>query len=310
MRVLVTGASGFIGRALLPAFIPFGHRARVAARGEPAIPFAPNIEVRQIGDLAQEIDWTPLVDGCEAVVHLAGIAHIGSGVSDETYERVNHRATVALARAAKTAGVSRFIFMSSIRAQSGPTADHVLTEDSAPQPIDAYGRSKLAAEAALREIDLPHTILRPALVYGPGAKGNFASLVRLAALPFPLPFGALNSQRSMIGLSSVVQAIIFALESSNAINQTFIVADPAPISVAEMIAALRRGFDRAPGLISVPRPLLRAALMVTGNGDALDRVDGQLIASSAKLVAAGWQAPPDTASSLTALAKRMKDAQR
>ena len=305
MRVLVTGANGFVGRALLPAFIPFGHQARIAVRGAPSIILASNVEVRQIGDLSEEIDWAPLVDGCEAVVHLAGIAHIGPGIADEVYDRVNHRATVALARAAKAAGIKRFVFMSSIRAQSGPTADYVLTEEDTPQPADAYGRSKLAAENAIREMGLSYTILRPVLIYGPNAKGNFAELMKYAAMPVPLPLGALTKERSLIGLSSVVQSIIFALASPNAVNQIFIVADPAPISVAGMITALRRGFGRDASLISVPLPLLRLLLAVAGKGRALDRIDGQLVASGAKLVAAGWQAPPATAASLTSLAQRI-----
>ena len=308
MRVLVTGANGFIGRALLPAFVPFGHQIRAAVRNASAVSFPPNVEVREYGDLSRDVDWSPLIDGCDAVVHLAGIAHTGPGIPDEAYDRVNHRATADLARAAKAAGVGRFVFMSSIRAQSGPTADHVLTEDDAPQPADAYGRSKLAAENALRQQDIPYTILRPVLVYGPGAKGNFAELVRLATLPIPLPFGALTKERSLIGLSGVIRAVVFALQSDNARDQTFIIADPAPISVAAMIAALRRGFGREPGLIAVPRPLLRMALTMIGKRDVLDRIDGQLIASSAKLVAAGWPASPDTASSLTALAERMAGA--
>jgi UDP-glucose 4-epimerase len=310
MRVLVTGATGFVGRALLPAFIPFGHQARVAVRGTPPAAFPPNVEVYQIGDLAGEINWAPIIEGCQAVVHLAGIAHTGPGVSEEAYDRVNHRATVALARAAKAAGVKRFIFMSSIRAQSGPVADHVLTEGDAPCPTDAYGRSKLAAENALREMDLQYTILRPVLVYGPNAKGNFAELVRYAALPGPLPFAGLTKQRSLVSLSGLVQAVIFALASANAINQTFIVADPAPISIAAMTAALRQGLGREPGLFSLPRPLLRALLTLAGKGDALDRIDGELVASSAKLVAAGWQRLPDTAASLKLLAQRMANPQR
>jgi UDP-glucose 4-epimerase len=305
MRVLITGANGFVGRALLPALIPFGHQARAAVRSTPTPPFPPTVEVREIGDLSRDIDWAPLVEGCDAVVHLAGIAHIGPGIAEEVYDRVNHRATVALARAAKVAGVSRFIFMSSIRAQSGPVADHMLTEDDAPRPTDAYGRSKLAAETALRTMDIPYTILRPVLVYGPNAKGNFAELVRYAAMPYPLPFGGLTKQRSLVSLSGLVQAVIFALASAHAVNQTFIVADPAPISVAAMIAALRQGLGRAPGLFSLPRPLLHALLTIAGKGDALDRIDGELVASAAKLVGAGWQAMPDTAVSLRSLAQRM-----
>ena len=127
--------------------------------------------------------------GIDAVVHLAGIAHAGPGVAEERYDRVNHRATAALAVAAHDAGVSRFVFVSSIRAQTGPAAERVVSERDTPRPTDAYGRSKLAAERAVAASGVPFTILRPVLVYGPGVKGNLRALMRLAALPIPLPFG-------------------------------------------------------------------------------------------------------------------------
>ena len=188
VKVLVTGASGLIGRPLTAALAdcrPSGARRGATARRH----FRTAVEVAQIGDLAGEIDWPPLLAGMDAVVHLAGIAHIGTDVSDETYDRVNHLATAALARAAATAAVKRFVFVSSIRAQSGTHADHPLTESDPPQPTEAYGRSKLAAEEAVRASGVPYTILRPVLVYGRGAKGNLAHLLRLARLPLPLPFG-------------------------------------------------------------------------------------------------------------------------
>ena len=305
MRVLVTGANGFVGRSLVPTLAAHGHLVRAAVRHGSSFPTIAGAEIVHHNDLANDIDWMPLLAGCDGVVHLAGIAHIGSGVDAALYDRVNHRATTSLAQAAQRAGVSRCVFMSSVRAQSGPTANHVLIETDEPKPTEPYGISKLAAENALRAMSLPHTILRPTLVYGPGVKGNFAELLRYARMPAPLPFGALKQQRSLTGLDGLIRAVVFALESSAAANQTYIVADPAPISVSEMIAALRHGLDRTPGLIPVPRALLRTALTVIGQGDALDRIDGQLIASSAKLVAAGWIAPPQTETSLTAMARQI-----
>ena len=309
MRILVTGASGFVGRSLVPALAAAGHQVRAAARQgstTQAQALPAGVELQHHGEFSDDMDWAALVGGCDAVIHLAGIAHVGPGVSDNEYDRVNHRVTVNLASAAERDGISRFIFLSSIRAQSGPTASHVLTENDAPAPTEAYGASKLAAETALRAMNIPHTVLRPVLVYGPGVKGNFAELMRYAALPVPLPFGALTQQRSLLGIDGIIQAISFALQSPAAANQTFIVADPAPISVAEMITALRRGLGRGPGLIAVPRAALRATLAAIGKGEALDRIDGQLIASPAKLIASGWTPPMDTASSLAAMARQMQ----
>ena len=130
-------------------------------------------------------------------------------------------------------------------------------------------------------------------------------LAIVGALPLSAMLVAFAVLGAMTGFDGLIRAVVFALESSAAANQTYIVADPAPISVSEMIAALRHGLDRTPGLIPVPRALLRTALTVIGQGDALDRIDGQLIASSAKLVAAGWIAPPQTETSLTAMARQI-----
>ncbi len=304
MRVLVTGANGFVGRALVPALTSRGHQVRATTRYGSTTPQMPlSVELQYHGDLKDDIEWAHLVAGCDAVVHLASIAHVGPGVPADLYDRVNHRATVSLAQAAQDAGVSRFVFVSSIRAQSGPTSDHTLTETDEPRPTEPYGISKLAAENALRAMTLPGVILRPTLVYGPGVKGNFAALLRYARSRLPLPFGALKKQRSLLNIDGLVQAIAFALQNPKAVGQTYIVADPSPASVAQMIEALRFGLGRQHGLLYVPRGLLRAALTIIGKRAALDRLDGQLIASPAKLIKAGWKPPADTATSLTALAK-------
>ena len=188
--------------------------------------FPPGVEVAALPDLANPVDWAPLVAGMDAVVHLAGIAHVGPDIAEETYDRVNQRGDRRTCRAAAAAGVRRFVFMSSIRAQAGAAADQPLTEADAPRPTDAYGRSKLAAEGAVRAAGVPYTILRPALVYGPGVKGNLASLMRLAALPVPLPFGAFANRRSLLALDNLIAAVRFALEDARAANETYIVADP------------------------------------------------------------------------------------
>ncbi|HTZ37701.1 MAG TPA: NAD-dependent epimerase/dehydratase family protein, partial [Stellaceae bacterium] len=154
------------------------YTVRAAVRRPPQQPFAAGVEVMQHPDLSQSFDWTPLLAGVEAVVHLAGIAHTGRiDIAAARYDSVNRRATADLANAAAREGVRHFVFVSSIRAQSGPAADHALTERDAPAPTDAYGRSKLAAEAAVRASGVPFTILRPVLLYGPGAKGYFALLL-------------------------------------------------------------------------------------------------------------------------------------
>lgn len=299
MKALVTGASGFIGRPVTAALAQAGHAVRAAVRDRRGQHFPPGVEIAMQPDLANPVFWAPLVAGMDAVVHLAGIAHVGPDVPESTYDRVNHMATAELVRAAAAAGVQRFVFMSSTRAQVGAAADEPLTETNEPRPTDAYGRSKLAAEAAVRAAGVPYTILRPALVYGPGAKGNFASLMRLASLPVALPFGAFSNRRSLLALDNLIAAVRFALEDPRATNETFLVANPKAISVAELVAMLRAAAGRKPWLIPVPPGALGLALGMIGRRDAYQRLAGTLVAEPHKLMAAGWQPVVDTETALT-----------
>ncbi|MGB9364892.1 MAG: NAD-dependent epimerase/dehydratase family protein [Xanthobacteraceae bacterium] len=301
MKVLITGASGFIGAPLTAALADAGYQVRVAVRDRRRRTFPAGVEIALLPDLAGAVDWTPLVAGMEAVVHLAGIAHVGPEISDAIYDRVNHLATAALASAAAVAGVRKFVFMSSTRAQAGAASDAPLTEAAEPLPTDAYGRSKLAAEAAVRASGLPCTILRPALVYGPNPKGNLASLMRFAALPVPLPFGAFMNRRSLLAVDNLIAAVHFALEDLRAENETFLVADPDAISVAELVALLRSGAGRRPSLLPVPLALLSAALGLIGKRDMAERLAGTLIAEPTKLLAAGWRPVTDTKSGIGAM---------
>lgn len=300
-RILVTGASGFIGRALVPALAARGHEVRAALRHGPDFP-AP-IETVRHGDLDGDVDWHRLVADIEFVVHLAGIAHAGPGVPEARYDRINHRAAAALAEAARTAGARRFVLMSSIRAQTGPSATTVLTEAAAPRPTDAYGRSKLAAEAAVARSGVPFTVLRPVLVYGPGVKGNLRMLMRLAALPVPLPFGALTKPRSLVSAANLVAAVSHVLAHEASRGETYVVADPQPLTVAEIVVALRRGLDRKPGLVAVPPGLIRLGLMALGRGHQWEQIDGALVVDPAKLMATGWRPDPDSAAALSAMAR-------
>src|SRR3712207_4500344 len=141
--------------------------------------------------------------GVRAVIHSAGLAHGMSGLPEDDYRAINTEATVALARAAARAGARRFVFLSSIRAPSGPTAREVLTEDLEARPTDAYGRSKLDAERGLAEVGIDWVALRPVLVYGPGVKGNMAALLKLAKLALPLPLGGLTGRRSLLSVENL-----------------------------------------------------------------------------------------------------------
>jgi len=301
MSVLVTGATGFVGRAVVTAFARDGRAVRAAVRRPPRPAFAAGIEVAQHPDLLRSFDWAPLLDGVDQVVHLAGIAHTG-GVAPDLYDRVNRQATAALAAAAARSGVRHFVFVSSVRAQTGPSADHALTERDEPAPTDAYGRSKLAAEGAVRASGVPFTILRPALFYGPGVKGNFALLLRAALSRWPLPLRNFVNRRSLVSIDNFIAALTFVLSSPATIGETYVVADPGiPPRLPDLIATLRKARGRRPLIFPLPTHYVETPLRALHRDDLWERLGGNLRVDSGKLIAAGWQPLHDTWGGLAAL---------
>lgn len=298
-RVLVTGASGFIGPHLIARLREAGYRIRVAQRSEAS--FGEDVEQIRIGDLAGTIDWRPALADIRHVVHLAGLAHAGPGLDEALYRRINTDATLALAQAAGRAGVARFVYLSSIKAQTG-AFDGLFDEDGADAPDDAYGRSKLAAERGLAALDLDWVALRPVLVYGPGVKANMAALTKLARLPVPLPFGALSAPRSLLAVENLTEAIAFALTPGCPARRCYTVSDPEPVSVAQMIAAMRGGLGRKAGLLPVPAGWLRLAARIAGREAAFSRLAGGLVAPPGALLRAGWRPRVATAQALARLA--------
>jgi len=298
MRILVTGAAGFVGRHLIPALIASGHHVRAALRdGAPPA----NVEEFRHGDLAGEVDWDRAVANVDAVVHLAGLAHATDALADERYDRINRDATAKLAQSATRAGLQRFVFVSSIRAQTGPVADHVLNESDVARPTDAYGRSKLAAEGLVLASGVPAVVLRPVLVYGRGVKGNMATLLRLAKLPVPLPLRGLHNRRSLLSVQNLASAIEHALSAQACIGQTYVVADPVAVTIPEIIAALRAGLHRPSRLVRFPAALLRAMVRIALGAHAWDRVAGQLVVEPRKLIEHGWRPNADTRRALQEL---------
>ena len=300
-RILVTGASGFVGRALVADLAAAGHTVRAAMR-RPADVFPRSVEVVAVSDLTRPVEWPPLLRSMETVVHLAGIAHAGAGVAEEAYDRVNRLATSELALAAKAIGVRHLVFVSSVRAQCGPSSDTVLRETDAAMPTDAYGRSKLAAEEVVRAANVPFTILRPTLIYGSGVKGNFARLIALARQPWPLPFGLCRNRRSLLARENLIGAIHAAL-ALPAGGETYIVADPTALTLAEIVGALREGFGRSPGLLPVPPALLGLAAATAGRSEEWRRLSGASVADCGKLMQAGWKPALQTRAGLIALAR-------
>ncbi|MDT3687801.1 MAG: NAD-dependent epimerase/dehydratase family protein [Pseudorhodoplanes sp.] len=300
MRLLITGASGFVGQALTRALAGSDFLVRAAARYPAAIPSLAYIEPAYLPDLASGPDWTPLLQDIDAVIHLAGIAHAGAGIADDVYDRVNRAVTETLAQACATRNI-RMIFISSIRAQTGPAADHILTEHDTPRPTDAYGRSKLAAEDAVRRSGASFVILRPVVMYGLGVKGNIATVLRLAKTSLPLPFADFHEKRSLLAVNNLVAAIRHALAEPSMQGETFIVADNEPVSLAEIIAMMRAAQNRKPHLFSLPPDFFAACLRLIGRGDIWERIGGSLVADAAKLRATGWRPAVNTLDGLAAM---------
>ena len=296
--VLVTGASGFIGRDLVGRLAAAGWSVRAATRDPSSVVRSDRIEPVAVGDLAAATDWRRLVEGVSHIVHLAGIAHATAAIPEATYMAVNAQATRDLAVAARQAGAARIVFVSSVKAQCGPAAADVLTETMSPQPDDAYGRSKLAGERMLAEAlggsRTDWCVLRPVVLYGPGVKANMRALARLARLPLPLPLGALAARRSLLGLGNFFAAVEHTLSSPATARGTYLLADPGPLTVPGIVAAMRQGLGRPPGLFGVPLGPARLVAMALGKGAAWDRISGDLVVSTAALQATGWR-PVETA---------------
>jgi nucleoside-diphosphate-sugar epimerase len=294
-RVLVTGASGFIGTRLVNALAKDGWQVRAAARDPSSILTASSVERVAMPDLARPADWSPLLDGVTHVVHLAGIAHAPGSLPDALYTRINAEAAGELAQAAR-GKVERLVFVSSVRAQAGLSADHAITEKDPPLPTDAYGRSKLEAERRIAASGVPSTVLRPAVIYGKGVKGNIASLATLAKTPMLLPFAGLDNRRSLLALDNFVSAITLVLVSEQAANETFLVADAEPISVADLVAAMREGLHRAPHLVKVPLGGVKRLMKSFGKEAEWERISGDFVIDASKLMGIGWRpsiATPD-----------------
>ena len=283
--VLVTGSDGFIGRHLVPYLAAHGYKVIAASRTAAAFG-DPNVVAAPLPDLSRPFDWQPLLQQCTAAVHLAGIAH--TFADDELYDHVNHKATEALAQAAFRCG-THLVFISSIAAQSGSFSDHELTEDDPPTPNNAYGRSKLAAEQAIRATGASFTILRPVVIYGDGEKGNFATVHSISRLPIPLPFGGLTAQRSVLSVENFCSAVLTALRDPRARGETFIVSNPATLTVSEVITRYRARLGRSPWLIPIPESWLELALKALGQGAIWQRIGRPLIARPEKLLAIGWR---------------------
>ena len=299
MRVLITGASGFVGRTLLPVLSLRSHEIVAAMRAVPRDRETPSNSVA-IGDINAATNWSAALHGADAVVHLAARVHVMSENARDPlkeFRRVNTDGTLNLARQAAAAGVKRFIFLSTIGVNGNSTSHgKIFTETSASLPHDPYSVSKHEAEVGLRAISkstgMEIVIIRPTLVHGSKAPGNFGKLTRLVAKGLPLPLASIDNRRSLVGIDNLVDFIMTCLEHPAAANETFLVSDGEDLSTPDLIRRMARAMNRPARLLPVPKSVLMAVASMLGKRDMAQRLCGSLQVDISKARALlGWNPP-------------------
>ncbi len=307
--ILVTGANGFIGRALCARLAAEGREVRGAVRNaRQAVELPETVVPAVIGEVGPDTDWSAALDGVETVVHLAARVHqagAGAGAA-RAYDLVNRAGTERLALQALERRARRLVFLSSVKVH-GEENTLPYREDMPCRPRDPYGESKLAAEEALgrigRQRGLEVVILRPPLVYGAGAKANFAKLMTAIRRGIPLPLGSIENRRSLIYLENLTDAISVCMTHRGAAGMTFLVSDGEDVSTPELVRRLAAALGRPARLVPCPPGLLRVAGRLTGRSAAVDRLVGSLTVDSSRIRRElGWKPPFTLAGGLAATA--------
>lgn len=294
--VLVTGSTGFVGRALCSALLARGHDVTAACRDIHQVPRA--CRAVGVGDIGPGTDWSDHLSGIDTVIHLASRAHVLAETASDpiaSFRRVNVGGTLQLARAAREAGVRRLVFVSSIGVH-GNAATEPIRENTPAAPAEAYAISKWEAELELRALlaqGLPElVIVRPPLVYGPDCPGNFRRLLGLVARGLPLPLGAFDNRRSLIGVDNLADVLALCVEHPGAAGETFVVADEPAISTPALMVTLAKGIGVKDRLWRAPPGLVRAAARLCGVGGTLDKLCGDLQVDSSRVRdRLGWVQP-------------------
>lgn len=317
MKLLVTGANGFVGSAAIEYFSNRGHTVLAHARA--ATPYVAN-NIKSLQARYEDLPlWQDQLAGCDAVVHTAARVHQVKEASADPlreYSLVNVAYTVALARAAANSDVKRFVYLSSIKVNGNYTLKgHAYAADHAPAPVDPYGISKHEAEQALmqlaKETGMEVVIIRPPLIYGPDVKANFFSMMRWLNRGVPLPLGAIHNHRSLLGLGNLLDLVMVCLAHPHAANQTFLASDGRDVSTTELLTMMGQALGKPARLIKVPQTWLETAAQLVGRPGIAQRLCGNLavdISKTRNLL--GWQPPVSLEAGLRETAAHFLHSQR
>lgn len=307
IRVLVTGAEGFVGRSLTASLQSAGTSVLGAIRSQHSTS-TPTVETVVTGDLRDDPNWADILKDVNCVIHLAARAHVTHDRASNPiaeFRAVNVLPTVKLFKACQMAAVGRFIFVSSIGV-NGTFTRQPFVESDAPKPTEPYAISKFEAEHDLQELvtDGPTKliIIRPALIYGRGAKGNFLRLMRWIDSGWPMPFAAITAKRSFLGLSNFCDLLIRCLEAPLKGQQLFVASDPASVTTPDFIRRIAEAMHRNSRLIAVPLGVLKAAGSLLGRSSEINRLIGSLEVDASKARRTlNWNPDADSSADIEAM---------
>lgn len=314
MQVLVTGARGFIGQALVERLDGAGNVGVIGAVRSAVASAEGATRFVAVGDIDARTDWSDALRDVDVVVHLAARAHVlNDKLADplSEFRRVNVEGALALFKQAIEHKVKRFIFISSIGVNGNLTKGEPFSEGSIPAPHAAYAQSKFEAEEALKALaetaGVELVIIRPPLVYAAHAPGNFARLLKLVDLAIPLPFGSVHNRRSMVALENLVDFIACCVRHPAAAGQTFLVSDCEDVSLRQMLQLLAKGMGQRSVLLPIPPPLIGLAATVLGKKSLFNQLCGSLQVSSTKSrEVLGWVPPLSVEQALIETGKAYK----
>ncbi|MDH4585284.1 SDR family oxidoreductase [Pseudomonas sp. BN415] len=318
MRILLTGASGFVGCAVLGRLLADGrHQIRSSYRSIPKdVP--EDVEVCVVPEIGEDTDWSGVLRGVTTIVHCAARVHVMNESEADplsAFRRVNVQGTLQLARQAANSGVRRFIFISSIKVNGEATLPNApFAATDRPAPIDPYGVSKMEAEQQLRELSsatgMEVVIIRPTLVYGPGVKANFLSMMRWLDKGVPLPLGSIDNRRSLVALDNLVSLIVTCVDHPAAANETFLVSDGEDLSTSELLRRMALALGKPARLLPVPVWLLEATAALLGKRAFSKRLCGSLQVDIGKTrTLLNWNPPLGVDEALSKVAKHYMETQ-